>query len=101
VRRAGVLLTLLGPLLLLAACNGEDNEAMQSRPIEEVMDQHVDDLMAVPGVVGVGIGDCGGNPCIKVFVVERTPALEARIPDRLDGYEVAIEETGQIRPRLP
>jgi hypothetical protein len=34
---------------------------------------------------------------IEVFVVYRTPELEARLPRTLDGYPVAIVETGEIR----
>jgi hypothetical protein len=75
---------------------------MQPRSISEVLDDHVDRLMSIAGVSGVGIGDCSGTPCIKVFVVKKTPSLTGQIPTRLDGYEVAIEETGEFRaPRPP
>lgn len=74
---------------------------MQPKSIAEVLDDHVDVLMSVPGVSGVGIGECSGTPCIKIFVVERTPSVIGRIPARLDGYEVAIEETGEFRAPRP
>jgi hypothetical protein len=70
---------------------------MELRPIEQVMDEHARDLIAKLGVVGVGIGECGGRPCIKVFVTARTPALIASIPTTVEGYDVAIEETGEFR----
>jgi hypothetical protein len=70
-----------------------------SRPIQEVMNDHASALMRTPGVVGVGIGQCSDRPCIKVFVVEKTPALVASVPSTLDGYDVVIEATGDFRAR--
>lgn len=62
-----------------------------------VKERHEPDLLAVPGVVGVGIGNCNKKPCIKVFVDIRTPELERRIPKQLDGFEVSVEVTGSIQ----
>jgi hypothetical protein len=70
-----------------------------SRPIQEVMNDHGSALMRTPGVVGVGIGQCGDRPCIKVFVVEKTPALVASVPSTLEGYDVVIEATGDFTAR--
>ena len=72
---------------------------MERKPLSEVLDEHGPGLMALPGVVGVGIGETGGLPCIRVFVVERTPVLESSIPPTLHGYPVALEETGEFRAR--
>jgi hypothetical protein len=55
--------------------------------------------MAIPGVVGVGIGAVDDKPVIKVLVVQKTPALEQKIPKMVEGYSVVIEETGEIRAR--
>jgi hypothetical protein len=70
---------------------------MAAETIKEVLKMHTGDLMALPGVVGTGQGLCEGKPCIKVFVTEKTPDLERKIPKTLDGYPVAIEETGPIK----
>lgn len=71
-----------------------------ARPtIEEAQEAHTDEWMALPGVVGTGIGRCDDDPCIKVFVTERTAALEDRIPDEVEGYPVRLEVTGPFRPR--
>ena len=67
--------------------------------IEEVLRKCTYYLMALPGVVGVGQGLCGYKPCIKVFVIKKTPVLENRIPRELDGYPIIIEETGEIHAR--
>jgi hypothetical protein len=58
--------------------------------------------MALPGVVGVAIGQCDGEPCLKVLVAARTADLAGKIPVRFKGYPVAIDETGELRaPRPP
>lgn len=73
---------------------------MPGKTIQEVQKEHTDELMAVPGVVGTAIGMCDERPCIKVYVVKKTPELDRKIPDTLDGYPVMTEETGKFR-RLP
>ena len=85
--------------------NGEENfgslprfiEVMQQRPIVDVLRDHTDRLMDLPGVVGIGHGLCDGQPCIKVMVVKKTPELLEQIPASLEGYRVEVEETGVIR----
>ena len=72
---------------------------MATRDIKEVMEAHTEELMAIPGVVGVYIGALDdGTPCIKVMVIEKTPELEQKIPKALEGHPIVIEETGEIRP---
>ena len=68
------------------------------RAIEEVLDANRNALMAMRGVVGIGIGQAGGRPCIKVFV-ENTSEVAARVPAALEGYAVVIEVTGGFRAR--
>ncbi len=75
----------------------EDAVKMPSRPIEEVLKEHTEELMSVPGVVGTAQGICNSRPCIKVFVVEKTKEIDKRIPDELDGYPVEVEETGEFK----
>jgi len=70
---------------------------MPERPIKTVLQEHTVELMALPGVVGTGLGQCQGEPCIKVFVAAKTPDLQAKIPTTLDGYQVVVEETGTFR----
>jgi len=59
--------------------------------------KNTEELMSIPGVVGIGQGLCDGARCIKVLVIERTPEIEKRIPDTLEGYRVEIDVTGRIR----
>ena len=78
-----------------------DARLAAARPLEEVLRIHTDRLLAMPGIVGVGEGRCNGQPCIKVFVARKTPELLKAIPVSLDGYPVAVEETGELRPFTP
>ena len=75
-------------------------ETMSRREINAVLSDHDDTLMAIPGVIGVYVGLMKDEktPCLKVMVVRKTRALERKIPKRLEGYPVVVEETGVIRP---
>jgi len=67
--------------------------------IEAAQAKLTDRVMALPGVVGIGIGECKGVPCIKIFVVQRTPELEGEIPSTFEGFPVEMQVTGEIRAR--
>jgi hypothetical protein len=73
--------------------------------IEEVLERHTAEWMALPGVVGTALGERDGEPCLKVYVVRKGPALEARIPKTVEGFAVVLQETGAIgalpKPRRP
>ena len=70
---------------------------MPQPTISEVLEASQDSIMALPGVVGVGQGECDGSPCIQVLVAESTPELLKRIPPEIEGYPVAVLETGEFR----
>lgn len=73
--------------------------AMSTEDAIRVMDAHVDELMAIPGVAGVAVGALGdGKPCIRVYVVRETDEHRERIPKELEGIPVVIEVSGEIRP---
>lgn len=75
----------------------QGNATITSHAIEEVVKKHTEELMSVPGVVGVGQGLCDNKPCIKVYIIEKSPELEKKIPSSFDGYKVSTEVTGEIR----
>jgi hypothetical protein len=68
--------------------------------IAETKARHEAELLALPNVTGVGIGERAGRPVIKVFVTEKVPesmlAPAERVPTSLDGYEVDVEAIGSI-----
>ncbi|RMF56370.1 MAG: hypothetical protein D6743_20370 [Calditrichaeota bacterium] len=70
---------------------------MEKLSITEVQKKHEQDLMALDGVVGVGIGEDNGEAVILVMVEKKTAELEKRIPKTLEGYRVVLYESGQIR----
>ena len=71
-----------------------------AQTIEEALKQAEDSLMELPNVVGVGIGEKGGQRVIKVFVSRKVPesALQPQeiVPKQVEGYETDVEETGFI-----
>lgn len=77
----------------------QDETIMSPPPLEEVLRTHRDSLMTIPGVVGVGQALCDDQPCIRVFVEERTLEIEENVPDTLDGHPVDVLVTGRIEPR--
>lgn len=72
---------------------------MTGRSIIEVQRAHADEWEALDGVEGTGVGRCAGEPCIRVFVREKTSELEERIPEQVEGYPVQLEVTGPFRDR--
>ena len=86
-------------LHIAVACSQQSTEEqpMPEKTIQEVLREHTDSLMSLPGVVGTGEGECSGEPCIKVFVVSKTAELLRRIPSAIQGYTVEVVETGEIR----
>lgn len=79
------------------AGEGDSGEEDVRRSIEEVQEAHTPEWMEIDGVVGTGIGLCDEEPCIKVFVARRTEEIGEKIPDRVEGYRVRLEVTGDVR----
>ena len=77
--------------------NHVEGQKMTTRTIEQVLQEHTGELISLPGVVGVAQGLDDDKPCIKVLVIEKTVALEQKIPKVLQGYPVVVEQTGEIR----
>jgi hypothetical protein len=69
----------------------------ESATIERVKEQHETELMNLEGVEGVGIGEEGDRPVIKVYVSAKTKEIQQRIPRQLEGYPVLVEATGEFR----
>ena len=90
-------------IALLVACGAQDARRrrtgeMPEKTISAVLKEHTASLMVLPGVVGAAEGRCEGEPCIKVYIKEKSPEILKRIPTEIDGYSVTIQETGEIRP---
>jgi hypothetical protein len=68
--------------------------------IEAVRRRHEAALLALPNVVGVGVGERAEHPVLKVFVRRKLPLAElgadAVVPRTLDGWETDVEEVGEV-----
>jgi len=110
---AGAAVLLLGTAVLLAGCARKtagttgDHTPPSATPIADVLAAHQQELLALPGVVGIGVGQCRGGgeggsvPCIVVMAAVASPELSRRLPSSLDGHPVELRVTGPItaRPR--
>ena len=83
-----------------AGQSASEGEAVQreeaiSRALE-VKARHEEELLNLPGVVGVGIGSEEGEVVIKVFLEKMTNEMKKVLPNTLDGFRVVPEVTGKI-----
>ena len=70
-------------------------ESEASSPVEQVRQSHEQELRAINGVEGVGVGsDSIGNDAIIVYI--RTEDVKTRVPSSIDGYPVETIVTGII-----
>ena len=89
--------------VMLSACGGEPADPTpapsDAQPIDQLLAAHTDEMLAIPGIVGLGIGECAGAPCIRVFAETEAASLDEQIPSELDGYPVEVDVTGPIVAR--
>lgn len=78
------------------------DDGERERPsLREVMEEHREGWMERPEVTGMGIGRCGGEPCIVLYLVRPSEEAETTLPDSVQGYPVRLEVTGRVVPRDP
>ena len=78
----------------------EGEEALVTPSIQEAKAKHTGRLLALPGVVSVGIGlDAEGRPAIVIGVEGREPEEEAELPRSLEGHPVVTQVVGALRAR--
>ncbi|SFG58197.1 hypothetical protein SAMN05660649_02090 [Desulfotomaculum arcticum] len=69
--------------------------------IERVKMKYEEELLQLPNVTGIGIGEKAGKKVIKILVTHKLPesALRPRdiIPKMLDGYKTDVYEIGVVR----
>lgn len=70
---------------------------MRRKPIASVLEDHRGKLISLRGVMGIAAGKCNDDPCIKIYILKRTPELLKQIPNVLEGYKVDIVESGEFR----
>jgi hypothetical protein len=70
--------------------------AMPAKTIEQVLQEHTNAWMAIPGVVGTALGVEKGRPCILVYTASNTAQMRRQIPSTVEGYPVVIEYVGEV-----
>lgn len=84
--------------VLLAITPAIGSEEMPT--IQEVKVRHESRILALPGVVSVGVGrNPDGRSCIVIGFSGPHPQTEEKIPARLEGYPVRIEIIGPLEAR--
>lgn len=69
-----------------------------SPSIKDVKARHEARLLALPGVVSIGIGRTeDGTSAIIVGLDAPRPNLELQIPQSLEDYPVVVQVVGQIK----
>jgi len=66
--------------------------------IQEAKARHAQRLLALPGVVSVGVGrDAEGREAIVVGLDRARPETQSRLPTQLEGYRVRVEVIGPVK----
>ncbi len=62
--------------------------------------KYEEQLMQLPNVTGIGIGEKAGKMVIKVFVTQKVPASALQpqeiVPKMLEEFETDVEEIGVV-----
>jgi hypothetical protein len=97
---AAALVGLLSLCFIAGCTHSMSHHAAPLRDINAVLADHDDELLAIPGVVGVYVGLLRDDKtaCLKVMLVRKDARLNRRLPRTLEGYRVVTEVTGEIRP---
>lgn len=68
--------------------------------VRRVKERHEGRLLAIPGVVGVGVGfsdRVNGQAAIEIYVRQPANSMRSHLPSSLEGVAVKIVETGEIQ----
>jgi hypothetical protein len=85
-----------------AGAPGHPITPASQRAAERAKNRHEAALLAIPGVVGVGVGvseTVAGDAVVEVYVEKATPAARSAVPGQVDGVHVKVVETGEIVAR--
>jgi len=85
-------------LALLLSWSGAVAGAEVSLSIQEAKARHAARILALPGVVSVGIGrDAQGREVIVIGLDRARPDTQARLPAELEGYRVRVQVIGAVK----
>jgi len=82
-----------------AAAAASEEESPEVTHLKDVQGRHEQNLMQLPGVVGMGIGRSKKDNTLRleIYVKKLTPELQSQLPESLNGAPVRIVETGEVR----
>jgi hypothetical protein len=77
---------------------------MAEMSIEVVRRKYEEQLMRLPNVTGVAIGEREGREVIKVFVTRKVPESTLQpdevVPKTLEGHKTDVEEIGTVTAQV-
>jgi hypothetical protein len=84
-------------LALVSNCKAMDTNEVQ-KSIRDIKAEHESELMAMPGVVSVGLGqDAHGNPVIVIGIENEEFSRTLTLPPELHSYPVKFQVMGTIK----
>ncbi len=93
---SSVLLALVSASCRQTIVDSEKGAAMPEKTIEQVLQEHTNAWMALPGVVGTALGVEKGKPCILVYTASNTAQVRRQIASIVEGYPVVVEYVGEV-----
>jgi hypothetical protein len=90
-----------GVIGLRALTPGDGPVGLRDSRVHQVFEEHEAELRAIPGVTMLGTNESSNGPAsIFVYVDRVTPAIEAAVPDQIDGFAVELRESPSGPPSL-
>ena len=64
--------------------------------VAEVIEANLDHLFSLEDVAGVAEVEVGGQPCIKIYLVQENTRTVLELPEEIDGIRLITEITGSF-----
>ena len=84
-------------LLLFCVVTLTVAETDMTMTIQQVKEKHQAKLMALPGVVSIGVGLFESETVIMIGLDRKYPDTERVLPKELEGYKVISQTIGTIK----
>lgn len=70
----------------------------ETHKIEQFRSQYDADLVAIPGVAGVGVGlNNAGKTCLKIYTSVPTEQVFLNLPVEIKEFEFELEFIGEVK----
>ena len=99
-KRTAALFFCYAAAVMLSALPTACKDDNMTNAINDIKRQNEAQLMALPGVVSVGVGRApDGKPAIIVGLRSADPAVVQQVPNEIKGYPVIVQTVGTIKAR--